>query len=434
MFEETMSLLWNQLAIGRANTFRSLLRSSRPSIVRDVVLQRSAPQIVSAAYYHRNSKSRYSVDATIRKIRRLDKRTSVDKEAMREVLSPQQEALQKLGILNDKLRSTTDVRTEETRQQPVSSQPPPSLHVRLRSVHAAQTFDVVKILSKVFTPDPTLVRHTFGKTSLICQLKPLSPGEPFRFVAVYRFGSVVFFNMTTRQSGKLLDFMKQYGSKSIAAGFERRENFGVVVQPQLAQLNLQDDEIVTGDYCVVESLDMNSVSVIASIMAQTVALDSFNDIAEELLASFASINTKVKQTGKFTDMEKDGLFRVVAQNNAILIEMMSKLGIKERSEHAWNLTQYATVHEGMKEEFEIEDRFNNIEFKLDMIQQNAKFFLEILHNQKTNTLEWIIIVLILFECILMILEMSGMGIALFDSLPPIQPSESSTPPTGSKPS
>lgn len=60
----------------------------------------------------------------------------------------------------------------------------------------------------------------------------------------------------------------------------------------------------------------------------------------------------------------------------------------------------------------IESRFDHIEFKLNLIAQNAKFFLEILHNQKTNTLEWIIIVLITFECALMILDMSGMGVFL----------------------
>ena len=54
-------------------------------------------------------------------------------------------------------------------------------------------------------------------------------------------------------------------------------------------------------------------------------------------------------------------------------------------------------------------RFNHIEFKLDLIQQNAKFFLEVIHSQKSNSLEYIIIVLIAFECVLMILEMSGIG-------------------------
>jgi uncharacterized Rmd1/YagE family protein len=70
----------------------------------------------------------------------------------------------------------------------------------------------------------------------------------------------------------------------------------------------------------------------------------------------------------------------------------------------------------MRSEFEIESRFENIEFKLNLIQQNAKFFLEMLNDKKSNSLEWTIIVLILFECILMIMEMSGLGPKLFKEI------------------
>lgn len=70
----------------------------------------------------------------------------------------------------------------------------------------------------------------------------------------------------------------------------------------------------------------------------------------------------------------------------------------------------------MRSEFEIDSRFENIEFKLNLIQQNAKFFLEMLNDKKSNSLEWTIIVLILFECILMIMEMSGLGPKLFKEI------------------
>ena len=72
----------------------------------------------------------------------------------------------------------------------------------------------------------------------------------------------------------------------------------------------------------------------------------------------------------------------------------------------------------MKIEFDIDQRFEHIEFKLNLIQQNAKFFLEVMAENKSNTLEWIIIILILFECILMCLEMSGAGPAFFEYLYP----------------
>ncbi len=70
----------------------------------------------------------------------------------------------------------------------------------------------------------------------------------------------------------------------------------------------------------------------------------------------------------------------------------------------------------MRSEFEIESRFEHIEFKLNLIQQNAKFFLEMLNDKKSNSLEWTIIVLIMFECILMIMEMSGLGPTLFKEI------------------
>lgn len=59
------------------------------------------------------------------------------------------------------------------------------------------------------------------------------------------------------------------------------------------------------------------------------------------------------------------------------------------------------------------DDIQNVEMKLDLIQQNAKFFIEVLDSQKSNALEWVIIVLISFECGLMMLDMSGKGGDLF---------------------
>lgn len=86
---------------------------------------------------------------------------------------------------------------------------------------------------------------------------------------------------------------------------------------------------------------------------------------------------------------------------------------------AWKFVKYEKIHYGMKEEFEIDSRFEQIEFKLNLIQQNAKFFLEVLQSQKSNSLEWIIVVLIGLECVIMCIDMSGMGQTLFQymSLP-----------------
>ena len=45
--------------------------------------------------------------------------------------------------------------------------------------------------------------------------------------------------------------------------------------------------------------------------------------------------------------------------------------------------------------------------KLNLIQDNLKYFLEILQNRKSNTLEWIIIILIAMDFGLTLYELFG---------------------------
>lgn len=108
-------------------------------------------------------------------------------------------------------------------------------------------------------------------------------------------------------------------------------------------------------------------------------------------------------------IRRNDLFKLVAQNNAVLIAVLSKLSLLERSDTAWKMPAYVAVWEGLRDEFEIDDRFDNLKYKLALIQDNTKFFLEIMHNQKSNMLEWIIIVLISAECVLMVMDMCDMA-------------------------
>ncbi len=60
----------------------------------------------------------------------------------------------------------------------------------------------------------------------------------------------------------------------------------------------------------------------------------------------------------------------------------------------------------MRSEYELKDRFSHLEWKLNLIQRNTKFFLEILHNQKSDNLEWTIIILIAFEIAVSLADMA----------------------------
>ncbi|GKY90414.1 hypothetical protein MPSEU_000015200 [Mayamaea pseudoterrestris] len=347
-------------------------------------------------------------------------------------------AAQAVGTSNS-LAATTTSTTDTTTNEKTSDKLFPVL-----AIHIAQTIDLSPVLSTIFARD-FIKKQMFHKNSFVVQLPPHAPQDPPRYVAVFRFGSVVCINMSPRERNELVaNIKKLYAREPVLEGSERTERFGIMLlQPKNQQQHLQHDannsldgvdeqgsrnnevsqqqqqtpsRIVTGDYCVVPELDMNGVAVISNILAQTVALDSYNDMVDDMLSQFAKINSSITSSGvanggngKFDASHKQFLFQTVAKNNSIFIDMISKIRIKDRNDTAWNLTKYQDIHSALRDEFEIDDRFDSIEMKLNLIQQNAKFFLEVLQSQKSNTLEWIIVGLIAVECCIMCMDMSGLG-------------------------
>lgn len=91
-------------------------------------------------------------------------------------------------------------------------------------------------------------------------------------------------------------------------------------------------------------------------MAQSVALDYYYVIVDNMLETFTSLNRSIERTGTFTTLEKQTLFKIVAENNSIFIGLVSKLGLLERSEQAWEDNEYESIWKGMRSEFEMKER------------------------------------------------------------------------------
>jgi uncharacterized Rmd1/YagE family protein len=71
----------------------------------------------------------------------------------------------------------------------------------------------------------------------------------------------------------------------------------------------------------------------------------------------------MERTGTFT-IRKESLFRLVAQNNILITEIMTKLGLLERSDTAWKYYQYGPIWEGLRMEFELDTRFETLDRKV----------------------------------------------------------------------
>merc|ERR1719327_470335 len=262
-------------------------------------------------------------------------------------------------------------------------------------VHArylARTIDVSKF-QEHFAHSSTQAQ-TFERDSVMLTI---NTEERRGHVVVFNYGAVVFVNVPQSLRDWCLDAFAPFCNDTIPDGFQPIEDY---------KMNEGEQVEIGFDSVKLPQLDGHNLAVIATVLAQSVALDHYAAKTDAMLEAFTRLNSSVERTGVFSALEKRSLFRLVALNNTLFTDVIAKIGILERSNTAWKYLQYADVWEGLQDEFEIRDRFWKIEFKLNLIQQNSKFFLEVLATDKSNTLEWIIIALISIEIVVMGVEIA----------------------------
>ncbi|KAL2620903.1 hypothetical protein R1flu_001108 [Riccia fluitans] len=210
-----------------------------------------------------------------------------------------------------------------------------------------------------------------------------------RYMVAFQYGSVVFFNFGDLEEVESLDIVRKYCSDEFRE--TRKDDYGVLVRPTLPEWSEGGHDRV-----MLRKLDTDNIRVISSILGQSIALDHYAKKVDEMVTTFSELNRGMEQTGTFT-MTRKSLFQLVAAANTTLADVILRLGLLERSDAAWKDANYAQIWEYMRDDFELDERFESLDFKLNIIQHNVRFFLEILQNRKSDTLEWIIILLITGE-------------------------------------
>ena len=72
-------------------------------------------------------------------------------------------------------------------------------------------------------------------------------------------------------------------------------------------------------------MDRNNIVIIGTVMAQTVALDHYAESVERMIVSFMGMNMKIEKTGNFDLLNKKDLYKLVASNNTVITNVLSKV-------------------------------------------------------------------------------------------------------------
>lgn len=261
--------------------------------------------------------------------------------------------------------------------------------VSVKAYYVARGIDILKVHTNIYGTSSKEEFYTKSVTVTIDE-------DLSQYISVFTYGSVVMFNIPEAMHLEHLRRIKEAAVVTpIAEGLQHTEDYKLIVN------NLLEKPFsIKSEHLNIRSLDKNNIAIVSTVMAQTVALDYCEVVVNRMLESFMSMNMKIEETGNFDQLKSKDLYKLVASNNTVITNVLSKLGIFEGSDAAWENADYSDTWESLRKDFELDNRFKDLSLKLDIIKDNTRFFLEILHNQKSTKLEWTIIILIAAEILI----------------------------------
>lgn len=215
--------------------------------------------------------------------------------------------------------------------------------------------------------------------------------EQFFYVLIY--GVVVFSGYDEVKISEIIEFLKPFCKNSLAE--KMNEEFIINI--------VKDKDSFGYNEISISRFDPTIMRIIMINVAQSVALDYFSLQAEGLLDLTQRRTFQLEKTGKLKISGKR-LSKFIAQSLNLKNRIAENLYIFNSPVETWEDEYLDKIDRGLKKIFDINTRYRSITEDINIIKENLDLFKDLMQNQRSNMLEWIIIILILVEVINMIIE------------------------------
>ncbi len=205
------------------------------------------------------------------------------------------------------------------------------------------------------------------------------------FMYVKDYGSVVFLNCNNNLVISILrelkggDLPKDLPKETylIEKGNELEVDFGKIV---------------------INQLNLDVAHIIMLNLAQSVALTNYVNATSSLNESTSMYVNQLETSGNIKLSKKD--MRIFIGKTMNLKNSISEnLFIFDSSDLAWSKEHLSKLDYQLKDELDIVKRHQGLQFSLGVVKENLDLFQGILQHKYSSMLEWIIIILILFEVV-----------------------------------
>lgn len=255
------------------------------------------------------------------------------------------------------------------------------MEVLIEAVQIAESFSIKKFRAE-FQIEP----HAGSTTEVFYALE-----ERNRYLYVFDYGVVVFANYDPVAKSEFIQFIKKYATTLI--DFDLSEEYRIETEANLAK------PIVKNNTVNVARLDSAMVRIVMLNIGQSVALDYYEVLTDTLINSSKHFIQQLEQRGKL-NISKTELLKYIGKVLNIKNSIVDNLYILDDPNLVWENEELNLLNRHLKANFDINPRFKDLDYRLQIVENNLTLFTDVLNVRESTRLEWMIIILILFEILI----------------------------------
>ncbi|GAA4322815.1 RMD1 family protein [Flaviaesturariibacter amylovorans] len=210
---------------------------------------------------------------------------------------------------------------------------------------------------------------------------------------VFKYGVVCLLNYDPVTAASVLQIIRPHS---------RNPHEEPMVEDFIIETDAPENKISNNKIEVVRT-DMDVLRLVMLNVSQSVALDYFEDQASRLLGETNTHTKHLEQKGRLSISGRK-LQQFIAHTLMLRNSIVENLYIFDSPPETWEDESLNRVDMGMRRVFDLQERFRNISESLSIVKDNLELFRDILKYKHSNTLEWIVIILIAVEVVNMVLE------------------------------
>lgn len=177
---------------------------------------------------------------------------------------------------------------------------------------------------------------------------------------------------------------------------------------KVEEISLEETEeefpfLITDEELSVNEYEVAFAELVATILAKSVALEKAEENMKKILDRIETMVERIEK-GRFRLSDRK-LAKTIAQVLRHEYNTIAYIMILDRPDLTWESNRNSMLYDKLSEFFELTDRYEILKSKTDILNSIIDGFATISHSLRGTFIEWLIVLLIVIEVILMLLDL-----------------------------